>query len=84
MPSSEKVYSLFEEHTELIKRGKAGKPIEFGHKVLLAETGEKFILHYETMPKQKADTELIKASLTAHDKVFRKQSFGLGWGQRIL
>ena len=44
--SREKVYSLFEEHTELIKRGKAGKPIEFGHKVLLAETGEKFIIHH--------------------------------------
>jgi hypothetical protein len=42
VPSAEKVYSLFEEHTELIKRGKAGKPIEFGHKVLLVETGEKF------------------------------------------
>ena len=66
VPSTEKVYSLFEEHTELIKRGKAGKPIEFGHKVLLAETGEKFIIHYETMPKQKADTELIKESLNMH------------------
>ena len=70
VPSAEKVYSLFEEHTELIKRGKAGKPIEFGHKVLLAETGEKFIIHYETMPKQKADTELIKESLSIHAKVF--------------
>ena len=70
VPSTEKVYSLFEEHTELIKRGKAGKPIEFGHKVLLAETGEKFIIHYETMPQQKADTELIKESLSIHAKVF--------------
>ena len=70
VPSTEKVYSLFEEHTELIKRGKAGKPIEFGHKVLLAETGEKFIIHYETMPHQKADTALIKESLNIHDKVF--------------
>jgi IS5 family transposase len=70
VPSEEKVYSLFEAHTELIKRGKAGKPIEFGHKVLLAETGEKFILHYETMPKQKADKELIQESLTVHDQVF--------------
>lgn len=68
--STEKVYSLFEEHTELIKRGKAGKPIEFGHKVLLAETGEKFIIHYETMPRQKADTDLIKESLDIHVKVF--------------
>ena len=71
VPSGEKVYSLFEEHTELIKRGKARKPIEFGHKVLLAETGEKFIIHYETMPRQKADKELIEASLKTHAKVFR-------------
>jgi IS5 family transposase len=70
VPSAEKVYSLFEEHTELIKRGKAGKPIEFGHKVLLAETGEKFIIHYETLPQQRADTELIKDSLKGHSKVF--------------
>jgi len=71
VPSAEKVYSLFEEHTELIKRGKARKPIEFGHKVLLAETREKFIIHYETMPKQRADKELIESSLNAHNKVFR-------------
>jgi IS5 family transposase len=71
VPSAEKVYSLFEEHTELIKRGKARKPIEFGHKVVLAETGEKFIIHYEAMPTQKADKELIGASLNAHHKVFR-------------
>ncbi len=70
VPSAEKVYSLFEEHTELIKRGKAGKPIEFGHKILLAETGEKFILHYEAMPRQRADKELIQQSLNAHNKVF--------------
>jgi IS5 family transposase len=68
--SAEKVYSLFEEHTELIKRGKARKPIEFGHKVLLAETGEKFILHYEAMPMQRADKKLIEGSLKTHKKVF--------------
>ena len=71
VPSTEKVYSLFEDHTELIKRGKARKPIEFGHKILLAETGEKFIIHYETMSKQRADKELIQGSLKAHKKVFR-------------
>ncbi|MEW6054946.1 MAG: hypothetical protein AB1552_14385 [Nitrospirota bacterium] len=60
VPSIEKIYSLFEAHTELIKRGKARKPIEFGHKVLLAETGEKFIIHYDAMPKQRADKELYR------------------------
>lgn len=71
VPSAEKVYSLFEEHTELIKRGKARKPIEFGHKVVLAETREKFIIHYKAMPTQRADKELIEAGLHAHHKVFR-------------
>jgi len=70
--SEKKIYSLFEEHTELLKRGKAGKPIEFGHKVLLAETGEKFIVHYNAMPKQQADKDLIEETLKAHRKIFGK------------
>lgn len=72
VPSDEKVYSLFEEHTELLKRGKAGKPIEFGHKVLLAETGEKFILHYNALPKQQADKDLLDETIKAHRKIFGK------------
>jgi IS5 family transposase len=61
--SDEKVYSLFEEHTELLKRGKAGKPIEFGHKVLIAQTGEKFIHHYQVFPKREEDKELLEPTL---------------------
>lgn len=70
VPPQEKVYSLFEEHTELIKRGKAGKPIEFGHKVLFAETEEKFILHYNAYPKQRADKDLVHETLAAHRTLF--------------
>jgi len=73
LAADEKVYSLFEEHTELLKRGKAGKPIEFGHKVLIAQTGEKFIHHYQVFPKRQEDKELIKPTLKAH-----KQLFGTG------
>jgi IS5 family transposase len=71
--ADEKVYSLFEEHTELLKRGKAGKPIEFGHKVLIAQTGEKFIHHYKVFPKRQEDKELVEPTLKAH-----KQLFGTG------
>ena len=70
LAADEKVYSLFEEHTELLKRGKAGKPIEFGHKILIAQTGEKFIHHYEVFPKRKEDKELIKPALKAHKQLF--------------
>jgi IS5 family transposase len=34
VPTGEKIYSIFEPHTDLIKRGKVRTPIEFGHKVL--------------------------------------------------
>jgi len=73
LAADEKVYSLFEEHTELLKRGKAGKPIEFGHKVLIAQTGEKFIHHYQVFPKRQEDKELLEPTLKAH-----KQLFGTG------
>ena len=75
LAADEKIYSLFEEHTELLKRGKAGKPIEFGHKVLIAQTGEKFIHHYEVFPKRQEDKELVAPTLKAH-----KQLFGTGPG----
>jgi len=70
LPSDEKLYSLFEEHTELIKRGKAAKPIEFGHKVLFCQTGEKFIHHYRVMGKRIDDTELLAPAIEAHKQLF--------------
>ena len=38
VPTAAKLYSIFEPHTDLIKRGKVQSPIEFGHKVFLAES----------------------------------------------
>jgi IS5 family transposase len=70
VPATEKVYSLFEEHTELIKRGKARSPVEFGHKVLVAQTTEKFIHHYETFRWQQADKDLLDETLSAHERLF--------------
>jgi IS5 family transposase len=70
LPPSQKVYSLFEEHTELVKRGKARKPMEFGHKVLIAQTEEKFIHHYEVLPTQRQDTELLGSTISAHQRLF--------------
>ena len=68
--ADEKLYSLFEEHTELIKRGKAGKMIEFGHKILLAQTSEKFIHHYQVMAKRREDKDLLEPALEAHKDLF--------------
>jgi IS5 family transposase len=70
LPPDEKLYSLFEAHTELIQRGKAGKPIEFGHKILLAQTGEKFIHHYQVLEKRVEDPDLLDGALAAHRRLF--------------
>jgi IS5 family transposase len=70
VPSDEKLYSLFEEHTELLLRGKAGKHVEFGHMVLLAQTREKFISHYESLPKRQPDQDLLPETLEAHRALF--------------
>lgn len=40
IPNDDKLLSLWEEHTRVIVRGKAGKPVEFGHKVTLWESRE--------------------------------------------
>jgi IS5 family transposase len=70
VPASERVFSLFEPHTELIKRGKRQKPVEFGHKVLLCESPEKFITDYEVYQKQQADCNLTESVIERHEKLF--------------
>lgn len=70
VPASEKVFSIFEPHTELIKRGRREKPVEFGHKVLLCQTEEKFITDYEVYEHQAADNVLTEEVIRRHRKLF--------------
>jgi IS5 family transposase len=70
VPANERVFSLFEPHTELIKRGRRQKPVEFGHKVLLCETEEKFITDYEVYEKQHPDSDLTRPVIERHEKLF--------------
>ena len=70
VPASDRVFSIFEPHTELIKRGKRTKPVEFGHMVLLSQTKGKFISHYDVMEQRQPDTELTQPSIEAHKALF--------------
>lgn len=70
VPARERVFSLFEQHTELIKRGRREKPVEFGHKVLLCESAEKFITDYAVYAQQEADCELTESVIDRHEKLF--------------
>ena len=70
VPAAERVFSLFEPHTELIMRGRRQRPVEFGHKVLLCESAEKFITDYEVYEKQEADCALTESVIDRHEKLF--------------
>ena len=70
VPPDEKVYSIFETHTDLIKRGKVLKPVEFGHKVFLAESGHGLITQYRVLDGNPADQVHVKPSLESHKTVF--------------
>ena len=52
IPSEEKIYSIFQEHTEWISKGKAGVPVELGIKVCIVEDQYQFILHHRVMKNE--------------------------------
>jgi IS5 family transposase len=72
VPAKERIFSLFEEHTELIKRGRRSKPVEFGHMILLGQTQEKFITQYSVMKEKIVDSQLPESILEKHQSTFGK------------
>ena len=49
IPHAEKVFSIFEPHTEWVNKGKAGVPVELGLKTAIMEDQFQFILHHRVM-----------------------------------
>jgi IS5 family transposase len=73
VPASEKIVSLFEPHTAIIRRGK-GKPhdTEFGHKLWYAEVDGGLISEYRILPGNPPDADQLLTSLKAHQRQFGK------------
>jgi transposase, IS5 family len=59
LANEEKIHSIFEPHTELIKRGKQPNPIEFGHKVLVIEDAAGFVVDYRVVDNGVLDQDLV-------------------------
>lgn len=70
VPVHEKLFSLFEPHTDLIKRGKVQSPVEFGHKVFLAESRHGLITDYRVLDGNPVDEMHVPPSLTQHQAAF--------------
>ena len=59
IPHGEKVFSLFEAHTEWISKGKAGVPVELGLNICILEDQYGFILHHRVMEGETDDAVAV-------------------------
>ena len=65
-----KLLSVFETHTEVIRKGKTNKPNEFGKLVLIQEAENQIVTHYEVCEHRPADSTLLQGCLEQHLEQF--------------
>lgn len=70
VPAEDKLLSLFEPHTQAIRRHKPGKPTEFGRKVLIDEVEGGIVSHFAILDDVGLEHPHFIASLDAHQERF--------------
>ena len=70
-----KLVSLFEPHTEIIRKGKAAKPTEFGKMVKIQEAEAQIITHYEVYEQRPWDSDLLLPALRAHRRLLGRTPY---------
>lgn len=63
---ADKILSLFEPSTEVIRKGKAGKPNEFGKMVKLQEAENQIVIDYEVYDRRPHDSDLLLPAIDIH------------------
>lgn len=63
-----KILSIFESSTEVIRKGKAGKPNEFGKMVKLQEAENQIVTDFEVYEQRPSDSDLLIPSIEAHEQ----------------
>jgi IS5 family transposase len=72
VPADEKLVSIFEPHTAIIRRGKAGKPVEYGRKIWLDEVDGGIVTRWDVLAGNANDKLQWVPSLDAHQQLFGK------------
>lgn len=70
-----KLVSLFEPHTEVIRKGKAAKPTEFGKMVKIQEAERQIITHYEVYEQRPSDSDLLLPAIAAHQRLLGRKPY---------
>lgn len=71
--NSDKLFSVFEPHTQLYQRGKAGNPIQFGRQVLVFEDAAGFIVRGSVMKRDECDSEVAVDATQAVQNMFNNR-----------
>ncbi len=83
VPNNDKLFSLFETHTQLYRRGKAQSSVQFGRQLLVVEDGIGFISHYHLMDRKHSDPEVavqpMREAQRKHGGQIRSASFDRGF-----
>jgi IS5 family transposase len=72
VPARDKIVSLFEPHTDIIRRNKIDKPTEYGHKVWLDEVDGSIVTRWEVLEGNPSDEKQWLPSLEHHQARFGK------------
>ncbi len=70
VPNEDKLFSIFEPHTQLYRRGKAGQPNQYGRLVLIIEDTRGFISHHYVMPRDAQDQDVaVEQTRTVQERL---------------
>jgi transposase, IS5 family len=72
VPAREKLVSLFEPETAIIRKGKLNKPTEYGRMIWLGEVEGGIVSQYTVLEGNPADSEQVQPSVRAHQRVFKR------------
>jgi IS5 family transposase len=66
--SEEKIFSIFEPSTEIIRKGKAGKPNEFGKMVKVQEAENQIVTSFEVYDRRPGDSSFLIPAIETHEQ----------------
>src|SRR6266446_4135812 len=70
-----KLVSVFEPHTEVIRKGKAAKPTEFGKMVKIQEAEAQIVTHYEVYDERPSDCDLLLPAIALHEQLLGRTPY---------
>jgi IS5 family transposase len=65
----DKLVSVFEPQTEVIRKGKASKPTEFGKMVKIQEAERQIVTHYEVYDSRPSDSDILLPAIELHEQL---------------